>query len=74
MGSETREVKSLILAVWRIMALADCKGCAQQLYPFAARLMAVHVVHTNNEALCLISFFLSFFCCCMFIEHQPCRN
>lgn len=71
MGSETREVKSLILAVWRIMALADWKGCAKQLYPFGARLMAVRVVHMNNGALCLISFFLFFFAvaCSLNISH-----
>lgn len=66
MGSETRAVKSLVLAVWCIMALADYKGCAKQLYPFGAGLMAVHVVHTNNGALCLIFFFF----CCLFIERQ----
>lgn len=59
MGSETRAVKSLVLAVWRIMALTDYKGCAKQLYPFGAGLMAVCVVHTNNSALCMIFNFFS---------------
>lgn len=56
-GSETRAVRSLVLAVWYIMALTDYKGCAKQLYPFGAGLMAVCVVHMNNGSLCLIFFF-----------------
>lgn len=69
MGSETRAVKSLVLAVWRLMALADYKGCAKQLYPFGARLMAVHVVHTNNGALCLIFFFAA--ACSLNVRAMP---
>lgn len=61
MGSETRAVKSLVLAVWSIMALTDYKGCAKQLYPFGAGLMAVRVIYTNNGALCPYFFFHIFF-------------